>query len=113
MSVMQIIPCLAILSKKTESDCQKNPYFMRKTKIYSRNTPNDLEELHPDFWEEAKVERPVEDVGVFSQNLGITAYTLENYSNFKSNCSFNNGSILEYIMILELGEMPVLIVCLK
>ena len=49
MSVRQITPCLAILSKKTESDRQKNPYFMRKTKIYSRNTPNDLEELHPDF----------------------------------------------------------------
>ena len=33
---------------------------------------------------------------VFSaQNLGITAFTLENYSNFKSNFSFNNGSFLE------------------
>ena len=30
-------------------------------------------------------------MGVFCQNLGIT----ENYSNFKSNFSFNNGSILE------------------
>ena len=35
------------------------------------------------------------DMGVFCQNLGITAYALENYSNFKSNFSFNNGSILE------------------
>ena len=34
-------------------------------------------------------------MGVFYQNLGVTAYTLENYSNFKSNFSFNNGSILE------------------
>ena len=34
-------------------------------------------------------------MGVFCQNLGITAYTLENYSNFKSNFSFSNGSILE------------------
>ena len=34
-------------------------------------------------------------MGVFWQNLGITAYTLENYSNFKSNFSFNNKSILE------------------
>ena len=32
---------------------------------------------------------------VFCQNLDITAYTLENYSNFKSNILFNNGSILE------------------
>ena len=34
-------------------------------------------------------------MGVFCQNLGITAYTLENYSNFKSNFSFNSWSILE------------------
>ena len=34
-------------------------------------------------------------VGVFCQNLGITANTLENYSNFKSNFSINNGSILK------------------
>ena len=37
----------------------------------------------------------VGDVGVFSENLGITAYTLENYSNFKNKFLFNNGSILE------------------
>ena len=34
-------------------------------------------------------------MGVFCQNLGITAYTLENYSNFKNKFLFNNGSILE------------------
>ena len=34
-------------------------------------------------------------VGVFCQNLDITAYTLENYSNFKNKFLFNNGSILE------------------
>ena len=67
--------------------------------------------LHPDFSEEGKEERPAEHVGVFCQNLGITVYTLENYSKiirklfenyskiilnyFKSNFSFNNGSILE------------------
>ena len=38
---------------------------------------------------------PVGHVGVFCQNLGITAYTLENYSNFKNKFLFNNGSILE------------------
>ena len=32
---------------------------------------------------------------VFCQNLGITAYTLENYSNFFKKFLFNNGSILE------------------
>ena len=34
-------------------------------------------------------------MSVFCQYLCITAYTLENYSNFKINFSFNNGSILE------------------
>ena len=40
---------------------------------------------------------PAGNVGVFCQNLGIsvTVYTLENYSNFKKNFLFNNGSILE------------------
>ena len=33
-------------------------------------------------------------VGVFCQNLGIIAYTLENYSNFKNKFVFNYGSIL-------------------
>ena len=28
----------------------------------------------------------------FYQNLGITVYTLENYSNFKIRFTFNNGS---------------------
>ena len=34
-------------------------------------------------------------MGVFCQNLGITAYTLENYSNFKIKFLFNNDNILE------------------
>ena len=34
-------------------------------------------------------------VGIFCQNLGITAYSLENYSNFKNKFLFNNGSILQ------------------
>ena len=50
-------------------------------------------------------------VGLFCQNLGITTYTLENYSNFKSKFSFNSGSIFE--IILELAEMPVLMICLN
>ena len=97
--VTQIIPCLAILSKKRESDIAnivKKPHnFMRKTKSYLRKNPNGIEKLHPNFSEEGKEKRPAGHVGVFFQNLGITAYTLENYSNFKSNFSFNNGSILE------------------
>ena len=94
-----MIPYLAILSKKSKNDIanivKKTHNFIRKTKNYRKKNPNDLEKLHPDFSEEGKEERPAGRVGVFCQNPGITAYTLENYSNFKSNFSFNNGSILE------------------
>ena len=97
--VMQIIPYLAILSKKLKvilpTLSKKPDDFMRKTKNYFKKTPNDIEKLHRDFLEEGKEERPVGHLGVFYQNLGITACTLENYSNFESNFSFNNGSILE------------------
>ena len=34
-------------------------------------------------------------VGVFCQKLGMTAYTLENYSDFKNKFLFSNCSILE------------------
>ena len=48
-------------------------------------------------------------VGIFCQNLGITAYTLENYSNFKNKFLFNNGSILDgsiiIIIVIKAGEM--------
>ena len=68
---------------------------MKKTKNYLQNNPNDLEKLHPDFSEEGTEEMSAGRTGVFCQNLGITAYTLENYSNFKNKSLFNNGSILE------------------
>ena len=57
---------------------------MRKTKNYLKKTLNDLEKLHPDFPERGKEERSAGHVGIFCQNLGITAHTLENYSNFKA-----------------------------
>ena len=51
--VTQIVPCLAILLKKNESDIanivKKNHNFMRKTRNYLKKTPNDIEKLHPDF----------------------------------------------------------------
>ena len=34
-------------------------------------------------------------VGDFCQNLSVTVYNLESYSNFKNKFLFNNGSILE------------------
>ena len=73
----------------------KKHNFVKKTKNYLQNNPNDLEKLHPDFSEEGTEEMSAGHVGVFCQNLGITAYTLENYSNFKNKFLFNNGSILE------------------
>ena len=69
---------------------------MKKTKNYLQNNPNDFEKLHRDFSEEGTEEVSAGHVGVFCQNLGITVYTLENYSNFKNKFLFNNnGSILE------------------
>ena len=63
----------------------KNPHnFVKKTKNYLQKTPNDLERLHPDFSEEGENKKASGHVGIFCQNLGIKADTLESYSNFKS-----------------------------
>ena len=48
--------------------------------------------LHPDFSEEIISAR---HVNIFCQNLGITAYALENHLNFFKKILFNNGCILE------------------
>ena len=76
---------------------------MRKTNNYLKETKITFEKLHLDFSEELKEEKPAGNVGIFCQNLAITVYsyfqTLENFSNFKNNFSFNNtmsdGRILE------------------
>ena len=56
-------------------------------------------------------------MGVFWQNLGIRACTLENYSNLnkfsKVNFHSTMGIFLRYMIILELGEMPDLMTCLN
>ena len=97
ISAKQIISCLAILPKKSENviaNIVKKPHnFVKKTKNSLKKPTNDLEKLHPDFSEGGKEEISTGHVGVFCQNLGITAYTLENYSNFKNKFLFNNGSI--------------------
>ena len=78
ISANQIIPCLAALSKKSENiiaKIVKKPHnFVKKTKNYLQNSPNHLEKLHPDFSEEGTEEISAGYVGVFCQNLGITAY---------------------------------------
>ena len=76
VTVKQIMPCLAILSKKSEIDIvnivKKTHNYIRKTKSYLKKYPNDLQKLYPDFPEKGKEERPAGHVGVFCQNLGIT-----------------------------------------
>ena len=77
---------LGILSKKVKMllPNMKKTYFCERLKIIWKNSK----------W-------PCEVTSRFlrrrerRQNLGITAYTLENYSNFKSKQSFNNGNIFE------------------
>ena len=52
---------------------------MRKNDL--KKTPYDLEKLHPNF-SEGKEERPAGYVGVFCQNLGITAYNFRKLFQF-------------------------------
>ena len=77
---------MATLSEKSENviaNIVKKPHnFVKKTKNYLQNNPNDLEKLHLDFSEEGTEEMSAGHIGVFCQNLHITA--LENYSNFKN-----------------------------
>ena len=79
--ITQITPCLTMLSKKNESDIgnivKQTHNFIRKTKNCLKKNPNYIEVLHLDFLEEGKEERSAGHVGVFCQNLGITAYTLK------------------------------------
>ena len=66
----------------------------KKTKNYLKKPPNDLEKLQPDFSEEENEEMSAGWVGVFYQNIGITAY--------------NMGSILginDYYNNRKIGEM--------
>ena len=80
ISTNQIIPCLATLSKKSENVIanivKKTHNFVKKTKTYLQNNPNDLEKLHPDFSEEGTEEMSAGHVGVFCQNLCISQHVL-------------------------------------
>ena len=62
MPFTQMIPSLAILSKKSESGIanivKKTYNFTRKTKNYLKKKPGTIEKLHPDFSEEGKEEMP-------------------------------------------------------
>ena len=87
---------------------------MRKIKNYLKKTPNGIEKVHPDFSEERKEERPAGHVGVFFAKIKVSqhSYTLQNYSNFKSNFHLTIG-VLKYMIILELGEMSVIMIYLN
>ena len=96
ISAKEIILCLATLYKNVIANIVKKPHNLWKKPLKTTfKNPNVLKKLHPDFSEEGKEKMLAEYVGVFCQNLGITTYTLENYSNFKNKFLYNNGSILE------------------
>ena len=52
-------------------------------------------------------------MGVFCNNLGITAYTLKDDSYLKAIVHPAMEVLLKYIIVLELGEMQVLMICLN
>ena len=52
-------------------------------------------------------------MGVFCNNLGITAYALKDDSYLKAIVHPAMGVLLKYIIVLELGEMQVLMICLN
>ena len=84
--------------KKSESDIanivKKTHNFMRETKNYLKKIQSDIEKLHPDFSKEGK--KDLLGMWVFSAKIWVSqGRNLENYSNFKSNFSFNNRSIIE------------------
>ena len=88
------------IKKKWKWYCQhyqKKPIIIWEKLELSKKAPNDLHKLHWEFSEAGKEERPAGHVDGFCQNLGITAYTLENDSDFNSNFSFSNESILEIL----------------
>ena len=94
--VKKVMPCLVILSQKSENDIakhhRKNITLWEKLKIIWKKYKWSWE-ITFRFLRRREERKAAENVGVFCWNLGITAYTLKNYSNFKSKFSFKNGNI--------------------
>ena len=113
VSVKQIMPCLAVLAQKSENGIAniiKKPHnFVTKTKSYLKSSKWPWE-ITSRFLKGGERRKAAGHERVFYWNLGVTTYTLENHSTFKSKFSFNNGSIL---IILELGEIPDSTICLN
>ena len=93
----QIMPCLVILSQKSENDIAniiKKPHnFVRKSKNYLKKPQITLRNYIQISQRKGK-KKGSWACGCFLP-IGIISYTLQNYSKFKSNFSFNNGSIFE------------------
>ena len=97
--VKQIMSSLAILLQKSENELptsSKNHIILwEKLKITWKKNKWPWKIISRCLWGRERRKGSWACVGVFCQNLGITAYTLENYSNFKSKFSFNNGNNFE------------------
>ena len=86
------------IAKKWKWYCQtssKKHNFVRKTENFLKKLQMTLRNYIQISHRRRERRKTAGPVGVFSQNLGITAYTLENYSNFKRKFLFNNGSTFE------------------
>ena len=87
---------------------------MRKIKNYLKKTPNGIEKVHPDFSEERKEERPAGHVGVFlsKSRYHSIAILYKIIPIIKVTFHLTIG-FLKHIIFLELGEMPIIIICLN
>ena len=113
--IKQVIPCFAALSEKSENDIAKiikKPHnFVWKTKSYLKKTQVTLRS-YIQISQQKDKKKGSRACGCFlpkSRYHGIYFKKLFQ----KSKLSFNNGVFLKYTIILELGEMSVLIICLK
>ena len=88
---------------------------MRKTKNYLKKPPNGIEKIYPDFSEERKEERPAGHVSGFffpKSRYHSIAILCKIIPILKVTFHLTIG-VLKYMIILELGEMLVIMICLN
>ena len=121
--VKQIMSCLPILSQKRwkwychhhhhhhHHQKKKKHNFLRKTKKYLEKPPVTLE----NYIQISQMKEKTNDswACVFCNNLVITAYALKDDSYLKAIVHPAMGVFLKYVIVLELGEMQVLMICLN
>ena len=86
---------------------------MRKNKNYLNKNPSDIEKLHPDFSEE---EKKIDLLGmsVFSAKILVSQHILlKIITILKVPFHLTMEVFLKYMIILERGENPVLMICLN